>query len=391
MLRLARDWAQSPAFDAILQRHAPETGYTYPMLRFGFDRMFSHWHIEAWKALIEQQAPALCREALLERWLDADIGTEQRAAWLDKPSRRLFLVTASTVPSASLQDAILPLILPFTVTVRPAHNLVALFEALRDDICRVAPILGARLSVSRCGRDDDALQAALREHDMVSVSGSDTTIAHYKSRCEALGMGMIAHGHKLSAIALTAGDFLDLDTQDYANIACDASVWDQTGCLSPKCLFIDASPDEAGAFAKKLCHHLDAIAAQLPEMPPNMQELSLRNTAIQMAVFDGASLYRGKVNHDLIILHPPHVPFEPVLIPRCLNIYLTPDPIASSTQLAPYGQALGTKKPLTDNQKTALSKSGYNYFPRLGAMQDPPLTWCHDGIGSLAPLLDQYP
>jgi len=391
MLELARHWLKSPTFDAILQRHAPETGYTYPMLRFGFDRMFAHWHLEAWRELIQQQAPSLCQKIPLERWLDASIDSEQRAAWLGRPSRKLFLVTASTVPSASLQDALLPLILPFTVTVRPAHNLVALFEALIDDMRQAAPILGTRLSVCRCGHDNDALQAALREHDMVSVSGSDISIAHYKTRCEALGIGMIAYGHKLSAIALPAGDFLELDTQDCANIACDATVWDQTGCLSPKCLFIDAPPDKASTFAQKLCHHLDAIAARLPEISPNMQDLTLRNSAIQTAVFDGASVYRGKVNHDLIFLHPPHAPFEPVLLPRCLNIYLTPDPIASSTLLAPYGQALGTKTPLTDQQKAELSKSGYHYFPRLGAMQDPPLAWCRDGIGSLAPLLDQYP
>ena len=59
--------------------------------------------------------------------------------------------------------------------------------------------------------------------------------------------------------------------------------------------------------------------------------------------------------------------------------------------LAPRGQALATRSPLSTNEQIPLRNAGFNYFCTFGNMQDPPPTWLHDDIGTIRPLIAPPP
>lgn len=391
MLDLAYDILSSDGFGAILDRHAKAIGFRSEMLRWGFDTMAARWTSDAFVDLVHREAPVLLGdEAVFRTRIESVDGLEAIASAAQGQSyASLFLVSASTVPSAAFQDAMIPLLLPLRVTLKPARRLSPLFEDILCYLHERFPVLAKRIRLFSAERDEEALLKALASHDVVNISGSDASIASFEalitSLPKTLRPKMIAHGHRLSAMIVREDELEHLNEAEIAKMAVDLSVWDQEGCLSPKCLFVEASASRGIALAQKLVSALDHLALSLPELSPPMEILAAKNSAIRFSQIDGAVVIRATKNHDVIVVHPEGAAFEPLLLPRCLNIYPCQDALLALAQLSPRGQAVGSLTPIAD--EASLSAYGYNYFAPFGEMQDPPLDWCHDGIGTLKPLL----
>ena len=385
MLRLCDIESLRPIFE----RHASETGYSAQMLRWGFEHLFSHWNLKEFRAFATQEIPGFHADDA-ETLFDIDTDLQERRRILPEPAAsKVLIVSASTVPSAVFGDVILSLLMPVKVGLRPAQNLLPLFRTLAVFIQEKSPKLAERLEIFETGHDDDALKALLQNHDLISVSGSESTISHYRKLMNDLPSSrrprLIAHGHKFSAIAIPGDDFARLTEEDVSAIAQDASVWDQTGCLSPKCLFVEANAKSCLELAQKLTEQFDVIAQKLPAVPMDMTISAARNNALRMAQFDGARIFNAQNNGDRIAVFPQNAAFKPLLYPRTLSIYPVPDAIKGALQLAPYGQALGMRDIPNDHVQKMLKSAGYNYFCRFGQMQDPPLSWFHDNVGTIRP------
>ena len=375
-------------FPTTIADHFKDTGYSAEMLLEGFRRVWHHLKRADFETLICREAPELLTRSPLETWLDASLSLEtRRELYPECSAHELLLVTASTVPSAAFQDALVPLILPVRVTLRPAHNLVPLMRELVHWVTAHAPELGKRLTVCDTGHDVSELKSLIARHDALNVSGSDETIERYSSLCTPQTPIRIYHGHRLSAFMLFRGETDALSEKDADALAEDLSVWDQTGCLSPKIIFTEDGLHQAKALAERLCAALDRVAVRFPEVAPSLEALAQKNSRLRMAAFDGASLFKGTRNHDVVAVHEPGAPFEPILLPRTTSIYCVENAIEAAKCLSPRGQAMGSLKPLNDGQEKNLREAGFNYFCRPGFMQDPPLYWFHDNIGTLKPLL----
>ncbi|MBO5752246.1 MAG: hypothetical protein J6S69_00975 [Proteobacteria bacterium] len=380
---------------------AAQAGYSEQMLCWGFERLAEQWHEAGILAFCRQELPELSDEQAL-MLMSADLELEKRCEILKTAGIGLrtkaedgqklpsvMLVSASTVPSASFQDVILMLMLPVHVVQRPSSNLAPLFEALHGYVERHAPLLAQRWTVLPASHDDDWMMAQLAKHDWINICGSDSTIAHYQSLLDrldnALKPVLIPHGHRLSCVVLTAEDIREMTETEWTNLALDVSVWDQTGCLSPKCLFVEnPAAGDMDRIVGKLLPALDLVASALPEIPPSLSEMAAKNSALRMTQLDGADVYRANVNHDAVIVWPADTPFTPVLLPRTLNVYAVSQLSDGICRLAPHGQALGTRKSLSFNIQNMAQASGFNFFCILGQMQNPPLSWLHDGVGTYA-------
>ena len=368
---------------------AAQTGYTPQMLQWGFDKMLSHWTREGFERFFAQECPELSADDVAKA-LCPETSFEARCRLFAKPTfKAMLLVTASTVPSAAFQDVFLSLLLPIRVTHRPAGCQHALFQALHACLEHQFPELASRWTIVAPDHDDTRTEALIEAHDVLNVSGSDATIGHFRK----LAMQskrkpfFIAHGHRLSAVALFQRDISELEDKDFDALALDASVWDQTGCLSPKIFFFEGSAEDAARFAQRLIESLDKVALHLPELPPDSAQLAAVNSACLMAQFDGARIFKAHRNHDVIVLHSNFEAFRPVLLPRTLNLCPVEHALDAAMRLAPNGQALASRVPLAQDDALRLRKqAGFNYFPRFGNMQDPPLTWLHDDIGTIKPL-----
>ena len=379
-----------PELPQILRRHAAETGYSPQMLEHGFARMFAHWNESQFGEFCRREIPGPLPGDILHLF-DTERTLDERKALIPLPcAENLLLVSASTVPSASFQDVILSLLLPLRVSQRPACNLLPLFEDLQAALMRTAPLLASRWEILSPTHDDARTADALARHDVVSISGSDATVEHYRRLAAALPEPhprIVAHGHRVSAAILRRGEIPSVSESDYAALAIDASVWDQTGCLSPKCLFVETDDAViADGIARKLARHLDLVAETLPAVPPDTAQSAARNSALLMAELDGATVVRAPRNQDAVVSWPCGTSFRPLGLPRTLQVYPVRDAVEAAKGLRPHGQAIASLTPLSECDARELADCGYNYFCRFGEMQDPPLTWFHDGIGTLRPL-----
>ena len=374
----------------ILQNSALTTGYSPQMLRAGFDAMFSHWNATEFAAFLQQEIPEFDLKNTAS-FLDVECNLAQRQALLNYScAKRVFMVTASTVPSAAFQDVVLTLLLPLHLIHRPSHVQAGFFKAMRDWLMIKAPRLAERWELVEPTYDDARLSELMASCDAVNISASHKTIMHFRQLRDDLPSEKqpaiwIEHGHKISSIILFRDDLATLNDADFEAIAWDASIWDQTGCLSPKCIFMECAPEDAEKFAQKLLDALDRVAAQLPEIVPDTAALAKRNSALLMAEFEGCRAMHATQNHDCILIHPEGG--FPILLPRILNIFPVQDAASELMTLTACGLALASKKTLSDNDKKVFAQAGYHVFCALGQMQNPPLTWFHDNVGTLKPFL----
>ena len=207
---------------------AQSLGYSKQMIAWGFDHMFAHWAPTTWIDFLRGEIPALS-PTHAQTLCNADLPDEDRAQiWantLGKNKRiyqRIVLVPASTVPSAVFQDICQILILPVALTLRPPRAHIDLYTTWKHHINQYMPAFGARLAIAQPSHDDDDTRQLCRSHNAIVISGSDATIAHYRTLCANLDPSLrphiVAHGHKISAICIDAPAFQRLDDDDFNHL-----------------------------------------------------------------------------------------------------------------------------------------------------------------------------
>ncbi len=392
--RIARGFAAQIADAA--NAFAPSAGYSPQMIERGFRRMFAHWTPEEWTLFFRRELP-LSRCGADLRLCDADISDALRDQIIAQscPNRRLLrrvaLIPASTVPSAAFQEICQILTLPAELTVRPPQTQRPMYLAWKSVIDRHMPRLGARLTIAPSSHDDAQTRNLCIDNDVLSISGSDRAIERYGDLCASLPPAqrpvIVAHGHRVSAVLLRSDDVSSLTDIDFCRLAGDASDWDQTGCLSPKFVFAETDFASGCVFANRLCKALNAFGDEIPPLPSDIAAGAEKNSALLMAMTDGAFVARSQ-HGDAVAVYPPDAPFIPLSQPRLLQVFCVSDAAKAVLQLAPRGQQIATRAPLGPRERESFAEAGFNIFCTFGNMQDPPMTWFHDGIGTLAPLFE---
>lgn len=387
------------AISEIAVRHCALMGYSAQALRWGFERMFSHWEecemcewlmreipefpVSAAKEFLDLDMPFKLRRNMFERLCPEAC----RRVCCGREAGRLLMVTASTVPSAGLQDLLLSLLLPIKATLRPAKGLSAFFKESLALLEGAIGRLAGRVQVVASFRGEPEIVELCKEQDFVVISGSDETIKLYDSCIGAIGAAprLVAHGHKVSAVGIFKTD--DLQENDLWALALDVAAWHQMGCLSPRCIFVEGGPERGLALARALKPHLEKALDAFNPPEEDLFAKGKKNNALLMSQLDGGEVIRCGVRGDAMAVYPSLMPFKPIFLSRVLNIFSVSDCILGAEKLAPFGQGFATRHALGVAELERLRRSGYNYFCRFGNMQDPPLTWFHDGVGTVAPLI----
>ncbi|MBO4351368.1 MAG: hypothetical protein J6A01_10535, partial [Proteobacteria bacterium] len=381
-----RELACLKEFQNAIGLYAPQMGYSAQVIQIGFEAMFSHWNDAEFLNFIKNEIPGFDKR-LFQSFLDIDLSFEDRRSLMPCPcSERIFLVSASTVPSAAFQDVLLTLLLPVHLIHMPSHAQSDFFKSIQAWLMSRAPRLVERWELIEPTYDEQYLSGIMADCDALNISASQKTIEHFRALRDRLPVEKrpqkwIEHGHKVSAIVLFKEDLDTLTDADLEAIAWDASIWDQTGCLSPKSIVMECSCEDARYFAQKIIIALDKVADKLPELKPETSDLAVKNNALIMAELDGCTVMHASKNHDSLIIHPDGG--FPVLLPRTLNLFPVQDVLKECMRISMNGQALGSKKTLSESEKKVFSQAGYHVFCDLGQMQNPPLTWFHDNIGTL--------
>ncbi len=372
------------------------SGFSQATLARGLDSFFNQLTAENLRALLEQD---LGNDQRLDGMTSAKLEASlNRAAMVCAPEL-LVHVAAGNLPNPVLSSIALGLLVRSAQFVKCASGTSLLPRLFAHSIYETEPKLGACLEVAewRGGRDD-LEQALFEEADCVTATGSDETLTAIHRRLPTRTR-FLGYGHRVSFGYVTAGSLSGMDIRKI--VACagaDVVAWNQQGCLSPHVIYVEhggrISPEQ---FAEMLAEEL----ARREELEPRGE----------LAIEAAATIASRRSFYDVRAAHSPDtrhwcsanstawtVVYEadPRFQLSCLNRFVYVKGAANLTEAlqgadSVYGKVstVGLAAPEDKTQRLAedLARWGVTRVCPLGQMQNPPLTWRHDGHPALGDLV----
>jgi len=296
------------------------------------------------------------------------------------PCMILHIISGNT-PHAGLQSLIRGLLLgAFNWCKIPSSGLPEI-AAFRE---RLPFELARRVIIAEELRGDWLDQA-----DAVVVFGRDETVEHFRKRVRA-DQRFIPHPHRLSFGVV----FDDSDFCSVADAAKSASLYNQQGCLSPHLFYV--APQIAREYAERLALAMAAFEKENPRGPVTLAEQTeisalRKDFAFRASVVpelaDKPALWESADSTSWTVLFDP----EPQFMASCLNrvVYVKPLPESLPAAVRWVYKHLSTVGifPATPENAERVSLTGASRICPISKMQFPPLTWHHDAMPVLAPLV----
>lgn len=268
-------------------------------------------------------------------------------------------------------------------------------ESIRDVDAELAELATA---LWWAHEDVEATKLALTSANAVIAYGDDSTVDALREQTPS-GTAFLGYGHKLSfgVIAREALTVENLPALARA-AAFDVSVYDQQGCLSPHMLFVEEG-GQAGPrkFAHALAEAMAEYQERVPRGPLSVEEAgrlaSLRTGYEFRAQTDRrVAVWTSENPNEWAVIYED----EPKFTPSCLNrlIFVKPTDgykrvLSAVQRFAPSISCVGLA-PLHERAigfAAELAKLGIHRICHLGQMQNPPLSWHHDGRRNVADLV----
>jgi len=267
----------------------------------------------------------------------------------------------------------------------------------RDDATTRRDILGfvrrlplpLRKLVTCHRRLDEAL---LRRADAVIAFGGDKAMSALRKKVR-WDQKFIAHGHAVSLLWLAEPD--RLTPREARACAIDILTYDQLGCLSPQAVYF---PPRANirALGDNLARALEMEWRRLKRKPARPLAVAARiQEARDVALALGHRLWLPPKRHlGWTVIHDPDPAFAPsplhgvIYLRKSGEAQLTGHLASVRGKISTVGLAAeraGGKS--SSRWREAFLSLGVSRFCRAGRMQFPPLTWHHDGRGTLADLV----
>ncbi|MCL4785649.1 MAG: hypothetical protein KJ070_02475 [Verrucomicrobia bacterium] len=398
LCEVAREWlrAESPFRRLALSEGPAMTGFPRTTLERGLNHFFQQFTRENFHALLAQDlGDPRCLDGLCPSANEAGCS---RSAMAVGPEF-LVHVTAGNLPNPTLMSMTLGLLTrsaQFVKCASGASFLPRLFaHSIYDADCK----LGACLELAEWRGGQAALEEVLfAEADCITGTGSDETLAAIRARLP-LNTRFLGYGHRVS-FGFVAGEVLrDGSSRKVVEAAAeDVVAWNQLGCLSPHVIYVQSggvvSPEQ---FAESLAQELEKREAAEPRG--------------ELPVASGATIAARRGIYEVRAAHSPEtrlwqskgstawtVVFEadPRFQASCLHRFVYVKPAKDLTEVQHNADAVRGKVSTVGLAAAAdkaaelarqLARWGVTRVCPLGRMQNPPLTWRHDGRPSLGDLV----
>jgi hypothetical protein len=183
-------------------------------------------------------------------------------------ARLAVVVLAGNVFTAGLRAVALPLLARVPVVAKASSRDDVFPRILRAALARTDPEVAESLDVVTFTGGATPLEDALfAQADVVSVFGSDTTLAEIRARLPATTT-FVPHGHGIGAVFVPASALRDeTAAAELADrVALDVAAFDQRGCLSPHAVWVErGSTVPARELARLIADRgLARLAGELP-------------------------------------------------------------------------------------------------------------------------------
>lgn len=396
---LADEWQDdsSPFRQMALEQGPAQTGFSRATIARGLDGFFRQLTRENLQALLVQDLGEVRR---LDELVPVPGQSANHAALALAPEFMAH-IAAGNLPNPTLMSMVLGVLTRSAQFVKCASGTAFLPRLFAHSLYESDPKLGACLEVAEWRGGSVELEDALfTESDCVTATGSDEALAAIRARVPQQ-VRFLGYGHRVS-FAYVAGDALPSRIrakQVAARAAEDVTAWNQLGCLSPHVIYVqNTGIVTVEGFAEMLAEELEKREATEPrgELP--------HETAAAIATRRGfyevrAAHAPGETRHwcsqnstAWTVIYES----DPLFQMSCLNRFVYVKVVADVKSMLESADAVrgkvstvglaaeGDKAPEIALQ---LARWGVLRICPLGQMQNPPLTWRHDGRPALGDLM----
>jgi hypothetical protein len=397
--RVADGWLEP---DNSFRKHALElgpaqTGFSRETLVRGLDNFFSQLTRDHFQALLLQEFGDTKR-------LDAFTATtveqkQNRQAIINAPEFQVH-ITAGNIPNPALLSIIHGLLMRSAQFVKCASDSSFLPRLFAHSIYEADPKLGACLEIAEWHGGNPALENVLfAEADCVTATGNDETLAAIRSQLP-VKTRFLGYGDRVSFGFVAGEDLFGSSAKKIvARAADDVVAWNQLGCLSPHVIYVQLGGEVAPEqFAEMLANELDKREQTEPrgELPPEgAATIASRRGIYEVRAAHSPETTRHWCSKDSTawtVIYEADARFQM----SCLNRFVYIKSVADLTtalqgaddirgKVSTVGIAVPEDK--VPEIATQLARWGATRICPLGQMQQPPLTWRHDGRPTLGDLI----
>ena len=365
-----------------LQRNdVASAGFSQATLARGLDEFFRRFTPENFQALLAQ-----------------DLGADTDRHFWHGPEL-LVHIAAGNLPNPALMSLTLGLLTRSAQFMKCASGAALLPRLFAHSVYELDHKLGACLELAEWRGGNVALETALfAEADCVTATGSDETLLAIRSRLPA-ETRFLGYGHRVSFGFVAREVLRDEDiARVVANAADDVIAWDQNGCLSPHVFYVEErGAVESDKFASLLAAELMKREAAEPRGKISVEESAA--IASRRAMYEALAAHRGDIKlwasqdstaWTVVFEHETRFRFSP------LNRFIYVKPVPDVAAVLPgvdeiHGKVstAGIAAPPEKAKELArlFARWGVTRICPLGQMQNPPLTWRHDGQPALGDLV----
>jgi hypothetical protein len=374
-----------------------QTGFSRETLARGLDNFFGQLTRENFHALLVQEfgdtkrLDALCATPVEQK--------QDRMAIINAPEFQVH-ITAGNIPNPAMMSMALGVLTRSAQLVKCATGSSFLPRLFAHSIYEADPKLGACLEVAEWRGGNAALENVMfAEADCVTATGSDETLAAIRAQLP-VKTRFLGYGHRVSFGFVASGDLYGSSAKKIvARAADDVVAWNQLGCLSPHVIYVqlggEVFPEH---FAQLLADELEKREVSEPR-----GELAAEHAA---AIATRRGIYEVRAAHApeatqhwcskdstaWTVIYEADARFQM----SCLNRFIYVKGVADLTaalqgaddirgKVSTVGIAVPDDK--AHEIATQLARWGATRICPLGQMQNPPVTWRHDGRPTLGDLI----
>jgi hypothetical protein len=395
---VAENWLHSeyPFRKLALENGPAATGFSRATLANGLDNFFKQFTLENFNALLLQELGHARR--LDEIVSNAAEEKLSRGAMARSPEF-LAHITAGNLPNPTLMSIALGVLTRSAQFVKCASGASFVPRLFAHSLYEAEPKLGACLEIAewRGGRADIE-KALFEEADCVTATGSDEALAAIRQHVPTRAR-FLAYGHRASFGYVTSEALSSFQAKKtVARAATDVVAWNQLGCLSPHVIYVEHGGAVAAEnFAEMLAEEL----AKREETEPrgDVDAETAATIASRRAFYEvraahspDTRFWRSENSTAWTVVYEADARFQLSCLNRFIYVKGATDlktVLTSSDavrgKISTVGIAAGEEK--SAELAAQLAAWGVTRVCPLGQMQNPPLTWRHDGRPALGDLV----
>lgn len=360
------------------------TGFSQPMVAWALNTCFSSLTADALNALLRSE---LGDPKVLDNFQLKRHGGDSHQAF---GPHLITHILSGNIIGIAVNSIIFGLLTKSANIAKSASQEPLLGPLFAESLQPIFPELARCIAVLWWKSGDKKIETEMFAHSNVVVAyGRDKTIQNIK-RDLPPHVRLVEHGHRLS-FGIVGREQVTAEVAQSA--ARDVCLFDQKGCLSLQAIYVE----EGGAatsqqFATWLSYAMPSLCSKFPPGPITKSEAAFVQNFRATYETMGGTVYAPSHSLDWTVIHDPDSKLRPSCLHRTILVKPIDDLRCVPDAVRPLGgklSAVGIAAPpeRIGNIARPLANLGANRLCPIGHMQEPPLTWHHDGRFNLLDLI----